>query len=90
MKKYYKCRVCGLEILDSYTWEEIDGELFPSYDICPCCGVEHGLGDETLDDVRFYRNYWVAVKKCKYYDLKDKPENWSIEKQLEQIEEEWY
>lgn len=53
MKAPYYCSICGLP-LDFAPWGD-DGKT-PTYDICPCCGVEWGNEDYTLDSRTEYRN----------------------------------
>jgi len=47
----YVCRVCGY-INDEITWEK---GIYPTYNICPCCGVEFGYEDSDLASIRKYR-----------------------------------
>jgi hypothetical protein len=75
--KYY-CRVCGLN-MDESPWGE-DGHT-PNYEICPCCGCEFGNDDYTLDSVKRYRGTWLE-NGAKWFNIKKKPINWDIEKQL--------
>ena len=42
--KYY-CTVCGLPLGDFAPWG--DDKESPTFDICPCCGVEYGNEDYT-------------------------------------------
>lgn len=39
----------------------------PSFDICPCCGVEWGYEDATPTAIMSYRNAWVA-SGAQWYD----------------------
>ena len=43
----YVCRVCGY-INDEITWEK---GIYPTYNICPCCGVEFGYEDSDLASI---------------------------------------
>ena len=43
----YVCRVCGY-INDEITWEK---GIYPTYNICPCCGVEFGYLLENIEKV---------------------------------------
>lgn len=52
----FVCRICGF-LLEEKPWGE-DGEA-PTYDICPCCGVEFGNEDYCLDSIREYRIRWI-------------------------------
>jgi hypothetical protein len=51
------CRVCGYES-DSPSWGE-DGRT-PSFEICPCCGVEWGYEDSLREGVLAHREAWFA------------------------------
>ncbi|GAA1456588.1 hypothetical protein GCM10009619_06140 [Williamsia maris] len=51
------CRVCGFEPADP-PWG-LDG-LSPTYEICPCCGVEYGNEDYTEAAASNYRDQWLA------------------------------
>ncbi|SDT07044.1 hypothetical protein SAMN04489812_4027 [Microlunatus soli] len=52
------CRVCGYYFNEWCPWGE-DGRS-PSFDTCPCCGVEFGYGDSSLVGVRRWREHWIA------------------------------
>ena len=52
----FYCRVCGYESGDR-PWGD-DGHL-PSFDMCPCCGVEWGYEDNGLFSTERYRNLWI-------------------------------
>lgn len=52
MDERYICRICGYR-LKIKIWGE-DGK-YPSYEICPCCGVEFGNEDYTLTSILEYR-----------------------------------
>ena len=75
------CRVCGL-LCDTNQWGD-DGGL-PSYDICDCCGVEFGYEDYTLDSIRKYRDNW-RKNGAKWFNPKAKPDNWSLQEQMNNI-----
>ncbi len=77
----YFCRVCGLEE-EEPPWGE-DGET-PLWDICACCGVEHGYEDSSPIAIRRYREQWLG-KGAPWWDLQFRPEGWSLEEQLENI-----
>ena len=80
MKEHF-CRICGLYIEDK-PWGE-DGNC-PTYEYCPCCGVEFGYQDYTIESAINYRKQWIA-NGSKWADLKEKPENWSLEEQISHI-----
>ncbi|KAA5536816.1 hypothetical protein F0919_03860 [Taibaiella lutea] len=82
----HHCRVCGLYIEDA-PWGE-DGKS-PTYEICPCCGVEFGNEDYILESVRSYRKKWLD-NGTNWFINKAKPLNWTPEEQLTLIPEDWY
>ena len=56
MKKYI-CHICGYTELNEGSWGE-DGNS-PSFDICPCCGVEFGYEDCFEIEINKYRVNWL-------------------------------
>ena len=83
--KNHNCRVCGLYIEDA-TWGE-DNKT-PTYEICPCCGVEFGNEDYTLESTRIYRFNWIK-SGAKWFSRKEQPLNWRVEDQFKFIPEDW-
>lgn len=81
----HNCRVCGLYIKD-FPWGK-DGDC-PTYEICPCCGVEFGNEDYTLSSIRIYRKNWIS-NGGKWFSTKEKPNNWNLENQLQHIPKEF-
>ena len=78
------CRVCGLYFENFFPWGENGQE--PSYDICPCCGVEFGLGDENRNGVLYYRKWWIQNMSSQWWSqLESPPINWSLEQQMKNI-----
>lgn len=77
----YHCPVCGLP-LNFAPWGE-DGKS-PTYEICPCCGVEWGNEDYTLDSLQAYRHKWLA-SGAEWCNSQKKPQDWSLELQLRNI-----
>jgi hypothetical protein len=75
------CRVCGFDT-GYFPWGVDDNT--PSYGICPCCGVEFGNEDYTLDSLKEYRTEWIS-KGAKWFLPDQKPSYWSLENQLLQI-----
>ena len=75
------CRVCGL-FIDSLPWGK-DGKS-PTYEICPCCGVEFGYEDYTVKSAKNYRSLWTR-QGCKWFNLREKPSNWNLEEQMKNI-----
>jgi hypothetical protein len=83
--KNLACRVCG-NIQSDPPWGE-DGQC-PTYDICDCCGVEFGYGDCTLEATKAFRKKWLSAgANWKYPN--EKPSDWSLEKQMENIPKEY-
>ena len=80
-KSKYICKVCGLIQADP-PWGE-NGKS-PNFAICPCCGVEFGYEDSTIESTIKFRNNWLN-EGAKWNDLSKKPDNWSFEKQKEKI-----
>jgi len=78
----YVCHVCGYPNLDEPPWGD-DGKT-PSFNICPCCGVEFGYEDSTEKAKRNYRKEWLQ-KGAKWFDDEYKPKNWDLRSQLENI-----
>lgn len=77
------CRVCG-NIQNEPPWGE-NGQC-PTYEICDCCGVEFGYGDCNLKAIKASRDRWLENGACWKY-AKEKPSDWSLEKQLKSIPE---
>jgi len=77
----HECRVCGYYSED-YPWGE-DGKS-PTYQICPCCGVQFGVKDITPDEIQNERELWVK-SKYKWFNSEMKPVGWSFEEQLKNI-----
>ena len=86
-EKYYsesnthECRVCGC-YSDDFLWGE-DGKS-PSFQICPCCGVQFGKEDLTLESIKQYRAEWIS-KGGKWFDKDEKPDSWDMEIQMKNI-----
>ena len=79
----HNCRVCGYDNFD-YPWGK-DGKS-PTYLICPCCGCQFGVNDITPQDIKKIREYWMK-NEYKWNNLLNKPVDWSLENQLENIPE---
>lgn len=76
----YICAICGYNGLDEPQWE--DG--YPTYTICECCGFESGFDDDNMEmTLEEYREEWIE-EGTKWFS-KEKPLNWSLEKQLKNI-----
>ena len=79
------CRVCGFD-LGYPIWGEDNNS--PTYDICPCCGVEFGYGDCLKKAIMNFRANWLS-KGGEFEDKKFMPKDWDLTKQLNQIPPEW-
>lgn len=79
------CRVCGYTQEDP-PWGQ-DG-ICPKYEICDCCGVEFGYGDCSLKAIKSTRQRWLSGGALWKYP-KEQPINWSLEKQMQNIPEEY-
>ena len=77
----HECRVCGYYSKD-YPWGE-DGKS-PSFQICPCCGVQYGIKDITPEEIQNERKLWVK-NNYKWFNSNLKPAGWSSEEQLKNI-----
>jgi len=78
----YICEICGYAELEYPPWGE-DGKN-PSYNICPCCGVEFGYEDCTTESKLKYFNKW-AESGYKWFKPEKKSKEWDLKKQLKNI-----
>ena len=85
MNEKYYCRICGL-YNETPPWG-LSGEI-PNYEYCPCCGVEFGNQDYTLESIRRYRSGWLK-KGALWDEPKEKPEGWDLNQQMENIPKEY-
>lgn len=79
------CPACGYPLGNYNPWGD-DGKT-PTFDICPCCGVEWGNEDYTTESRTEYRNKWLA-DGAKWFEPQKKPVNWNLEEQLKDIDHE--
>jgi rubredoxin len=77
----HNCRVCGFYI-EGKPWGD-DGKT-PSYEICPCCGVEFGNEDYTVESIKKYRDNWVG-KGMVWFDSNLTPTGWNFEEQFKNV-----
>jgi hypothetical protein len=81
----FNCGVCG-KIQAEPIWGE-DGRC-PTFEICDCCEVEFGYTDCKLRAIKTFREKWLTAG-AKWFDPKKQPANWSLEKQLKQIPDQY-
>lgn len=74
----FPCRVCGL-LFREPPWGE-NGKS-PTFEICPCCGVEFGYEDCNAETCRAYRSRWIA-EGANWWDKNQRPESWNLDAQL--------
>lgn len=77
----YRCHVCGW-LLEGPPWGE-EG-IYPSDDICPCCGCHFGYDDARASGVKKLREAWLS-SGGKWFNPNKKPSNWSLKDQMERI-----
>ena len=73
-----RCRVCGLRLGEA-PWGE-NGRS-PTFEYCPCCGVEFGYGDATPAAAQRWREKWLSGG-AGWQDPIRQPDNWSCREQL--------
>lgn len=81
----HECRVCGC-YSEYFPWGE-DGKS-PTFQLCPCCGVQFGKEDLTLESIKEYRDGWIS-KGGKWFVKNEKPESWDVEAQMKNIPDEF-
>lgn len=81
----YNCRVCGL-CLDDPPWGH-DGRC-PSYEYCPCCGVEFGYQDANASGACNYRQKWLD-DGAKWAEPAQRPPDWNPDAQIEHVPKEF-
>ena len=86
------CRVCGLDQGEEGVRVK-SGQA--TFNICDCCGVEFGYEDaiEAGYNISSYRLQWLYNNNARWFNIKIKPQNWSLCKQLKNIpkkyQDEW-
>ena len=80
-KKNIYCGVCGFQN-DEYPWGK-DGEL-PTFDLCSCCGIQHGYEDIDASSLRKQRLKWIA-NGSEWLIQKLEPDNWDYRDQLKNV-----
>lgn len=82
----HNCRVCGLYIDDLPCVE--DGNC-PTYEICPCYGVEFGNEDYKTEPTKRYREKWIS-EGANWFEPNEKPEKWEKKNSLKTFHENFY
>lgn len=83
-KAEYICRICWYEDYEPF-WLETG---WPSWQICVCCWSESWYYDTLDNAIKNNRKKWIEWW-CKWFDPKEKPENWDIEEQMKNIPEKY-
>ena len=73
------CRVCGY-LPEDPPWGTT-GDL-PSFEICPCCGVEWGYEDSGFQSTQSFRSRWIA-KGAPWTDRRAPKDGRSTEQRLQ-------
>jgi len=81
MMNKHNCRVCGF-YNKTLPWGE--DEKSPTYEICPCCGVEFGNEDSEIESTKKYRQKWLEEGAI-WFDKKERTEDWNLSLQLSKI-----
>lgn len=82
--EHHFCRVCGLDQGDFLPWGE--SGLNASHAICDCCGTEFGYEDCIVEACRAARERWLQ-RGADWFSPKERPQDWDMKKQLEQVPE---
>ena len=78
----YVCPVCGYPDLDEEPRTEESGG---SYDICPSCGFEFGVTDDSEGfTYEQWRTQWVQTGMIWWSNMKA-PKGWNARKQLHSV-----
>ncbi|PJL40762.1 hypothetical protein B9Y78_06460 [Stenotrophomonas maltophilia] len=85
MHNELSCRICGY-ISDAPHWGE-DGKT-PDFELCACCGVEHGYQDCNRVSCLKYREKWIA-EGARWEEPKMRPDQWNWEEQLKNVSDEY-
>lgn len=75
------CRVCGYQPTEP-PWGD-DGRT-PSFDYCPCCGVEWGYQDSSPDGIERFRTAWLK-NGAPWHDVKQQPDGLDLADRLRRI-----
>ncbi len=85
MHRHDICRVCGY-INDIPIWNDF-GDAIIDED-CPCCGVQWGVQDVTLEDIRRLRKIWLDAGGRWVWPAIE-PDDWDPTEQLVNIPREF-
>jgi hypothetical protein len=69
-------------MLQSPPWGE-DG-VSPTFEICPCCGVEFGYEDCSIVAAKRYRKEWIE-KGAKWFEPDKQPFGWDVQTQMDAV-----
>lgn len=81
------CLVCGFDYAgfdDELPWGPYGDD--PTYNFCPCCGVEFGYGDFALESARKWRTEWLA-SGANWFKPDLRPSAWDVDVQLARLPE---
>ena len=81
------CLVCGYDFagaIGELPWGP--GGEDPTYNFCPCCGVEFGYGDFTFGAVKDWREAWVGEGRP-WFKAALRPADWDPAGQLGRLPE---
>lgn len=77
------CPVCGYDKLYEEPYDKFGCS---SFEICPCCGFEYGYDDYNCGyTFEEYRNEWIKNGCVWFSEKRNKPKNWDLNKQLENL-----
>lgn len=81
----YYCRVCGFK-LNYLPWERYNDD--PTFELCPCCGVQFGVMDDRPFLAIKAREDWLRDGSG-WFDPNQKPRDWQLEEQLKHVPKEF-
>jgi hypothetical protein len=77
------CRVCGRR--EGWSIEALEYEHY----ICPCCGFHYGYTDDSIEGAKRIRAHWITVEGARWVSDAERPQDWSLQDQLENIPSEY-
>ena len=75
------CLACGLDLAGQGELPWGAGGDSPTFNFCPCCGVEFGYGDFTIEAAKRWRQTWLAAG-CPGSEPSERPDGWDAAQQL--------